>query len=78
MYLKLLLSSTILLTFTACAKESKLPAKCYEKGETGKCRAYFIKYNFNQETNKCEKYVYGGCGKVVFNTLEECKKTCKE
>ena len=78
MYSKLILSTVLILTFTACAKESKLPKKCYEKGQTGKCRAYFIKYHFNNESNKCEKYVYGGCGEVVFNTLNECKKSCEE
>ena len=79
MYIRLTLILFLSLFFTACEKEEvKLPDKCYKKGKTGMCRGYFIKYNYNLEKGKCEKYVYGGCGDVVFHTLDKCKSTCEK
>ena len=63
--------------FIGCTN-SKLPEICYKKGSTGICRGYFNKYYFNHSNNKCEKYIYGGCGEVVFHTIKECKQTCEE
>ncbi len=82
MNFKIIILLLPLLVFTACSSNSnkiKLPEKCYEKGNTGNCRAYFIKYEYNQEKNKCQKFVYGGCGgNIPFNTLNECKRSCEE
>lgn len=82
MYFKIIFLFLLLFLFTSCSDSSKkiqLPKKCYEEGITGKCRAYFIKYEYNQENGKCQEFVYGGCGgNVPFNTLNECKKSCEE
>ncbi len=66
------------LLFIGCSKNNKLPNKCYQKANIGMCKAYFKKYYFNQKSNKCESYIYGGCGEVAFHTLKECKQTCEE
>eukprot|EP01098_Paradermamoeba_levis_P016621 TRINITY_DN9054_c0_g1_i1.p1 TRINITY_DN9054_c0_g1~~TRINITY_DN9054_c0_g1_i1.p1 ORF type:complete len:107 (-),score=17.78 TRINITY_DN9054_c0_g1_i1:96-416(-) len=53
-------------------------ARCSLPGETGKCRARFIKYRFNQETLKCERYVFGGCGaEPPFANLKQCQEACE-
>ncbi len=79
MYFKIIILLLPLLIFTACSNKAKLPEKCYEKGITGKCRAYFIKYEYSQEKGKCQKFVYGGCGgNIPFNTLAKCEESCEE
>jgi len=77
MFLKIVFTIFLTLLLSACSTKGTLPNKCLKKGETGKCRGYFTKYNFNSNTKKCEKYVYGGCGEIVFNTLKECHETCE-
>ena len=78
MFFKIIFSISIALVFTACSNNKKLPEKCFKKGSTGMCRGYFTKYHFNMENEKCEKYIYGGCGEVVFHTLKECQKACEK
>lgn len=77
MYFKYILCFFLALFFVGCTN-SKLPEKCYKKGKAGMCKAYFKKYHFNLEKNKCEQYIYGGCGEVVFHTLEECQNSCEK
>lgn len=75
----LLIISLLFILLGCASKEIKKDEKCFQKGETGKCRAFFIKYHFNQESNSCEKFVWGGCGgNVPFDSLEQCQKTCEE
>lgn len=78
MFLKIIFGVFLSLFLVACSNNEKLPEKCYQKGQTGMCRGYFQKYHFNQKTEKCEKYIFGGCGEVVFHTLEECKSSCEK
>ncbi|WP_072679618.1 BPTI/Kunitz domain-containing protein [Arcobacter sp. LA11] len=82
MYLRIIILLLPLFSFTACSTSSnsiKLSKKCYKKGVTGMCRGYFIKYEYNEKTKKCQHFVYGGCGgNIPFNTLDECKKSCEE
>lgn len=42
------------------------------------CRARKTKYYFNKEANKCEEFIYGGCGGNMnrFDTMEDCEKAC--
>ena len=45
--------------------------------EEGDCDAAFIRYYFNQETETCDSFIWGGCGGVVpFETLEDCQYSC--
>eukprot|EP01084_Bolivina_argentea_P158192 275596_1 len=51
---------------------------CTFPPETGLCKAAFKRYYFNDETQQCEKFIYGGCGGNAnnFKTLDECEKAC--
>ena len=43
--------------------------------DPGMCEAAIQKYFFNQETQQCEDFTWGGCGGVVpFDSLEECEE----
>lgn len=53
--------------------------RCFLPAESGECFGYIEKYYYNRDTNKCEQYVYGGCGAVVpFDTLDECLTICEK
>jgi len=54
--------------------------KCYLPKKTGPCKAYFVRYYYNYNTNKCEKFVYGGCqgNENNFESLRECIDECIE
>jgi len=56
------------------------PAECELPFETGPCRAMFLSFYFNSSTNRCEEFVYGGCGgnENRFKTEEECLARCKQ
>lgn len=51
---------------------------CSLPKETGPCRAMMHRFFFNPSTNKCEQFVYGGCGGNENNFLssEECQASC--
>lgn len=71
----------ISLFFISCSstKEPKLDERCYEKPDTGMCKALFYKYYYNQKEGKCESFVWGGCrGNIPFETLKECKSSCEK
>ncbi|XP_053774825.1 tissue factor pathway inhibitor isoform X10 [Desmodus rotundus] len=55
------------------------PDFCFLEEEVGNCRAYFIRYFYNNQSKKCERFVYGGCpgNRNNFLSLEECKNTCE-
>merc|ERR1712088_343094 len=44
----------------------------------GMCRALMPRYTFNQDTNACISFDYGGCGASanIFHTKKECEKKC--
>ncbi|XP_055944317.1 zonadhesin-like [Argiope bruennichi] len=51
---------------------------CNKLPETGPCRARFIRYFYDPLTDRCGKFIYGGCGgnKNNFKTEEECYQKC--
>jgi len=50
---------------------------CGAEPEEGDCDGAFTRYYFNQETESCESFIWGGCGGVVpFENLEECQVLC--
>jgi hypothetical protein len=55
-----------------------IPPECLLPLETGPCDAYFTRYGFNPKTNRCENFVYGGCGANAnnFESLAACEAAC--
>ncbi|XP_069170527.1 PI-stichotoxin-Hcr2g isoform X2 [Procambarus clarkii] len=45
---------------------------------TGMCRARFIRFFYNSNTNSCQQFVYGGCGgnENRFTSFHTCMSTC--
>ena len=51
---------------------------CELKPDPGPCRAWISKYYFDQKTQKCKEFGWGGCnGTVPFETLNECMNACQ-
>ena len=51
---------------------------CDQYPDPGPCLAAIEIYYFNQETNSCESFVWGGCAGVVpFETLIDCQNQCQ-
>ena len=51
---------------------------CTQDADVGDCRAAIPRYYHNQQSGRCERFSYGGCGgnENRFVTLEECQETC--
>lgn len=52
---------------------------CFLPAVTGRCRASFVRYFFNESSEECEQFIYGGCAGNLnrFETIDECKLTCQ-
>ena len=53
---------------------------CSLPAETGVCRAYFERYFYNTTSERCDKFVYGGCdgNKNNFLKKSDCKSQCDD
>ncbi|KAI0984836.1 hypothetical protein GJ496_004614 [Pomphorhynchus laevis] len=53
--------------------------KCMQPKDPGPCKASMRRYYFDQESNKCMPFTYGGCqgNDNNFNTRSECRSTCE-
>lgn len=63
---------TVLVTGAIAKKD------CTSPQEIGRCRGAFERWHYNQETNLCETFIYGGCGGNGNNYMSEkaCTKRC--
>merc|ERR1712137_555238 len=54
------------------------PDFCGEPAKTGMCMAYIPSFFFDVVSEKCQKFIYGGCGgnRNRFRTKDECESTC--
>lgn len=60
----------------ACKKDcNNINQTCKETPpKTEVCTAYFERWFYNEQTNKCEKKAYSGCSEYGFETESECKE----
>merc|ERR1719376_558844 len=51
---------------------------CHLPRVTGRCRASFPLWGFDNENATCVEFVYGGCGGNLnaFDSKEDCEKVC--
>ncbi|KAM4836238.1 tissue factor pathway inhibitor isoform 2-T2 [Thomomys bottae] len=56
------------------------PFFCFLEEDPGICRGYITRYFYNNQSEQCERFKYGGClgNRNNFETLEECKSTCED
>ncbi|XP_068732690.1 papilin-like isoform X2 [Montipora capricornis] len=68
------------MTKDECNETCSAERICGLPSETGPCRAYFPRYLYNKTSEKCEKFIYGGCAgnSNNFPTLELCQEKCQE
>ena len=58
--------------------DSTIPEECYLIPDPGPCFGYMPMYYFNQDTQLCEMFIYGGCAGVVpFQSISECQSVCE-
>ncbi|KAL0270939.1 UNVERIFIED_CONTAM: hypothetical protein PYX00_008205 [Menopon gallinae] len=55
-----------------------LESRCEQDMDIGTCQSYVHKWYFNRRTERCEVFVYGGCGgnDNRFDTRYECRYAC--
>ncbi|XP_042300955.1 tissue factor pathway inhibitor isoform X3 [Sceloporus undulatus] len=56
------------------------PSYCLLENDPGICRGLITRYFYNQESQICEQFLYGGClgNQNNFRSLEECQDTCQD
>ena len=56
----------------------QLHPDCFLPRETGRCRAYYLRYFYDSDTNTCKQFVYGGCDGNNNNFREQlqCMSRC--
>ncbi|MES2799013.1 MAG: BPTI/Kunitz-type proteinase inhibitor domain-containing protein [Bacteroidota bacterium] len=68
----LLLSGSL---FSSCSKDcSDKEARCQDTPSSGACQAYFQRWFYNENENKCEQIGYSGCEPKGFETQQECEE----
>nr|P00991.2 RecName: Full=Kunitz-type serine protease inhibitor 1; AltName: Full=Venom basic protease inhibitor 1; AltName: Full=Venom trypsin inhibitor I; Short=cVamTi; Flags: Precursor [Vipera ammodytes ammodytes]AAP04484.1 trypsin inhibitor preproprotein [Vipera ammodytes]AMH40741.1 Kunitz/BPTI inhibitor-9 [Vipera ammodytes ammodytes] len=54
------------------------PKFCYLPADPGRCKAHIPRFYYDSASNKCNKFIYGGCPGNAnnFKTWDECRQTC--
>ena len=69
----------IVLLVSVVLNPEGLSEECYLTPDPGPCLAYVPMYYFNEQTELCEMFAWGGCGGMIpFETLESCQQSCEE
>ncbi|PZC84790.1 hypothetical protein B5X24_HaOG203780 [Helicoverpa armigera] len=52
--------------------------RCLQPTDPGICYGHVPKYAYNNEAERCEQFIYGGCmgNDNRFDTLEACQAAC--
>lgn len=58
--------------------ELGISSYCLYPPESGPCKAYFVRYYYDDIAGKCENFVYGGCGgnENNFEDFSSCMQAC--
>ncbi|MDH5476043.1 MAG: BPTI/Kunitz-type proteinase inhibitor domain-containing protein [Cyclobacteriaceae bacterium] len=70
----------VIFELTNCSKDCESTiSTCKETPPTDElCQAYFNRWFFKEDKNKCEQIGYSGCSQKGFDTLAECEECeCK-
>ena len=68
----------VALVLAGCQHSETLPDQCYEKPDSGMCRAAMTRYYYDPASGQCRAFIWGGCGgNVPFDTLDDCAQMCK-
>ena len=56
------------------------PDICTLPPEAGPCEAFIPSFFFNATSDRCERFIYGGClgNDNRFSTVQECEERCGE
>jgi len=58
------------------SKEKEIDS-CESKPDVGMCKGNITRYYFDETSNSCQEFIWGGCGGVVpFDTLSRCQMLC--
>uniref|UniRef100_A0A8C6Z8L3 BPTI/Kunitz inhibitor domain-containing protein n=1 Tax=Nothoprocta perdicaria TaxID=30464 RepID=A0A8C6Z8L3_NOTPE len=51
---------------------------CYLPSVCGNCKALFVRFFYNASSQRCEEFIYGGCGgnSNNFESEGECSRAC--
>lgn len=67
------------MTFVTLGCEGIAQSPCELEPDPGPCFAAIEAYYFNQDSQSCDSFTWGGCGGVVpFETFAECENACGE
>jgi len=63
---------------SSAVQQSTENSECSDDILVGDCRGAFKRFYYNQGANKCDEFLYGGCGgnKNNFMSLQECQEKC--
>lgn len=71
------LAALALVLAQGCSSQP-LPPPCYEKPDSGRCKAAHTRYFHDPDTGECRAFIWGGCGgNVPFETMEACVRACQ-
>ncbi|VDP01057.1 unnamed protein product [Soboliphyme baturini] len=59
--------------------ENRIHKLCKHSAEVGPCREYRVRWCYNKKSQKCEEFLYGGCGGNTnnFQRSDLCKNLCE-
>ena len=77
LFQKTMKKSLLLICLLPSFFNAQMDSACYLIPDVGPCFAAIPKYYYDQNTQQCETFIWGGCAGVVpFNTLQECEASC--
>lgn len=64
---------------TSTGVNNRYVYKCSFGRKVGQCKAYFKRYYFDQDQNRCLQFGWGGCDQNGnnFESLEKCESDCR-